>query len=327
MNRPPSGTVPRPAQGALAGAASSAALSAHGPERGAAQATDPAPPVPNRFGLPNLGFGIGLRTVHYGRILGTWPALDWFEIISENYMDSQGRPLHILEQIAERYPIVCHGVSLSIGSTDPIDFGYLARLKALARRVRAVWVSDHLCWTGVARRNTHDLLPMPYNEESLRHVVERIRVVQDFLERPLFLENASTYCEFACSTMTEWDFLARVLAEADCGALLDVNNVYVSAFNHGFDPAEYIRRFPHDRVAQYHLAGHTNHGTHIIDTHNDHVIDRVWELYAQTCRRSGGRSTLIEWDANIPELDVVHGEALKAKRYLEEACPPLRRAP
>ena len=274
-------------------------------------------PVENRFGIPNLGFGVGLRTVHYGHILEQQPDVDWFEIISENYMDSRGRPRYVLDQIAERYPIVMHGVSMSIGSTDRLDFEYLAKLKQLAEDISAVWVSDHLCWTGIAHRNTHDLLPMPYTEESLAHVVARIRTVQDVLERPLVLENPSTYCEFTESTLNEREFLERVLVEADCGALLDVNNVWVSAYNHESDASEYVRRFPQDRVVQYHLAGHTNHGTHVIDTHDDHVIDAVWDLYSLAHRHSGGRSTLLEWDDRIPEFDVVHAEVLKARDLVE----------
>jgi uncharacterized protein (UPF0276 family) len=189
-----------------------------------------------RLGLPNPGFGVGLRSVHYPHILSEWPDVDWFEIISENYMDSQGRPRHVLEQIADRYPIVMHGVSLSIGSTDPLDFNYLARLKKLADWTRALWVSDHICWTGVNGINGHDLLPLPYNEESLAHVIDRVRIVQDFLERPLILENPSSYVTFAASTMSEWEFVARLAEEADCGLLLDVNNVFVSCFNHDWDP-------------------------------------------------------------------------------------------
>ncbi|MEX0727149.1 MAG: DUF692 domain-containing protein [Planctomycetaceae bacterium] len=269
-----------------------------------------------RLGYPNPGLGIGLRTVHYPYILENHPPVDWFEIISENYMDSHGRPRYVLDQIAERYPIVMHGVSLSIGSTDSLNFDYLKKLKSLARSVKALWVSDHLCWTGVAGRNSHDLLPVPYNEETLRHVVERIRIVQDFLERPLVLENPSSYVTFADSTMDEWEFVARMAEEADCGLLLDVNNVYVSSVNHDFDPVEYLQAVPHERVVQYHLAGHTDMGTHRIDTHDNHVIDPVWELYRLAQRASGGAATLLEWDANIPEFNVVHAEVLKARQYI-----------
>jgi len=273
----------------------------------------------NRFGLPDLGVGVGLRTVHYSHILGKQPEVDWFEALSENYLDSGGRPRFVLEQVAERYPVVLHGVSMSIGGTDPLDFDYLRKLKALAGSVKARWVSDHLCWTGVNGRNTHDLLPMPYNAESLRHTAARIRTVSDFLERPLVIENPSTYVEFTTSTMTEWDFLAALAEETDSGLLLDVNNVYVSSFNHGFNPDDYIDAIPADRVVQIHLAGHSNHGTHIVDTHNDYVIDEVWSLYARTCERVGNVSTMIEWDADIPDFETVHAEARKAEAYREQA--------
>jgi uncharacterized protein (UPF0276 family) len=273
-----------------------------------------------RLGHAHLGLGVGLRTVHFQHILEHRPAVDWFEIVSENFMDSQGRPRYVLNQIAERYPVVMHGVSLSIGSTDPLDFEYLAKLKRLAREVQARWVSDHLCWTGVAGLNTHDLLPIPLNDESLRHVVERIHIVQEFLERPLVLENPSTYVTFAHSTMTEWEFLSRMSEEADCGLLLDVNNVYVSSRNHDFDPVEYVQSVPHDRIVQFHLAGHTDHGTHCIDTHDGHVTDAVWALYRQAYGLTDGVSTLLEWDARIPPFPVLHAEVLKAKKFIETQC-------
>ena len=272
----------------------------------------------NRFGLPDLGFGVGLRTVHFGQVLGQRPDVDWFEILSENFMDTGGRPMWVLDQIAERYPIVMHGVSMSIGSTDSLDRGYLKALGALARRTRSVWVSDHLCWTGVAGKNLHDLLPLPYTEEALRHCVRRVRQVQEILERPIALENPSSYVEFADSSMPEWEFLARLAEDADCALLLDVNNVYVSSFNHGFDPAEYIAAIPHDRVVQYHLAGHTNFGTHILDTHSGPVIDAVWALYRQSVAIGGRRATLLEWDEDIPDFEVVHAEVLKAKSKLAQ---------
>ncbi len=273
--------------------------------------------MPNRWGFPDLGFGVGLRTVHFGHILSQEPLVDWFEVLSENYLDTGGRPLYVLDQVAERYPVVLHGVSMSVGSTDPINYEYLRKLKALGTRIGARWISDHLCWTGVAGLNVHDLLPMPYTDESLRCTVERVRTMSDFLERPLVLENPSTYLEFHASTWNEWDFLAELAERADCGLLLDVNNVYVSAFNHGYDAGAYIDRIPADRVVQIHLAGHTNKGTHILDTHSDHVIDPVWELYRRAHRRMGGISTLLEWDEDIPEFDVVHAEALKARAYRE----------
>jgi uncharacterized protein (UPF0276 family) len=277
----------------------------------------------NQFDIQDLGIGVGLRTTHFGYILGRTPQVDWFEALSENYLDSGGRPAYVLDQVAERYPVVLHGVSMSIGGTDPLDWDYLRKLKALARRVRARWISDHLCWTGVSGRNVHDLLPMPYNEEALRHTAERVKQVSDFLETPLVVENPSSYVEFASSTMTEWDFLAALARESDCGLLFDINNVYVSSFNHGFDPTTYVDAIPADRVVQYHLAGHQNHGTHIIDTHSDFVIDEVWSLYARACERTGNVSTLLEWDADIPDFETVHAEAKKAEAFratTEVAC-------
>ncbi|MDP9149471.1 MAG: DUF692 domain-containing protein [Myxococcota bacterium] len=276
-------------------------------------------PATNRFGLPNLGIGLGLRTVHYARILESNPAVDWFEIVSDNYMHTAGRPLHYLDAIAERYPIVMHGVSLSIGSSDPLDREYLAELRALRDRTRARWVSDHLCWTGVHGKNTHDLLPMPYTEEALAHVADRVRAVQDYLGAPLALENPSTYVEFVDATMREWEFLARLAEEADCAILLDVNNVYVSAHNHGFDPATYLAAIPFDRVVQLHVAGHTNHGSHIIDSHIGPVHDDVWALLGDVHRRTDGVSVLLEWDAEIPSFEEVHAEALRAGRFIGAA--------
>lgn len=272
----------------------------------------------NRWQLPDLGFGVGLRSVHWAHILREQSAVDWFEILSENYMDTGGRPAYMLDQIAERYPIVMHGVSLNVGSTGELDREYLGKLKQLARRTRAQWVSDHLCWTGVAGINTHDLLPMPYTDESLRHVAARVREIADILERPVVLENPSTYLEFAASTWKECDFLKALCEESGCGLLLDVNNVYVSAFNHGFDAAEYIDTLPVDRTVQIHLAGHTNYGTHILDTHSDTVIDAVWELYRRATTRMGRVSTLLEWDEAIPSFELVHAEALKAREWLPD---------
>jgi uncharacterized protein (UPF0276 family) len=271
-----------------------------------------------RLGYPHLGLGVGLRTVHFDYILEQTPAVDWFEIISENFMDSRGRPRYILNQIAERYPVVMHGVSLSIGSTDPLNFEYLSKLKGLAREIQPKWISDHVCWTGVAGRNTHDLLPMPLTERSLKHVVQRIRMLQDFLERPFVLENPSTYVGFTGSTLSEWEFISRMAEESDCGLLLDVNNVYVSSVNHDFDPEEFIRSVPHERVVQFHLAGHTNCHTHLIDTHDNHVIDPVWSLYRLAHQLTGGVSTLLEWDAKIPPFPVLHAEVLKARRHIGE---------
>jgi uncharacterized protein len=282
--------------------------------------------TPPRLGHDNLGLGVGLRAVHFDYILKHQPAVDWFEVISENFVDSQGRPRYVLQQIAERYPVVMHGVSLSIGATDPLDFEYLGKLKKLAREVNAHWISDHLCWTGVLGRNTHDLLPVPFTEQTLRHVVERVRMVQDFLERPFVLENPSSYVTFQDSTMDEWEFITRMAEEADCGLLLDVNNVYVSSFNHDMDPERFIRSLPHERIVQFHLAGHTNYERYIIDTHDHHVIDPVWDLYRTAHQLTGGVSTLLEWDANIPPFPVVHEEVLKARRFMDEHLPAVETA-
>lgn len=271
-----------------------------------------------RLGFPNLGLGVGLRSVHYPYILEHQPEVDWFEIISENYIDSQGRPRYVLDQIAERYPLVMHGVSLSIGSGDPLNIAYLNKLKTLANAIDACWISDHVCWTGIASRNTHDLLPIPFTEETLTHLIDRIQQVQEVLERPLVLENPSSYLEFTSSTMTEWEFITRMAEETGCGLLLDVNNVYVSSVNHGFDPVEYLQSIPAERVVQFHLAGHTNLGTHIIDTHDGAVIQNVWNLYRLAHQLTGGASTLLEWDAKIPEFPVVHAEVLKAKNFMDE---------
>jgi uncharacterized protein (UPF0276 family) len=224
----------------------------------------------------------------------------------------------VLQQIAERYAVVMHGVSLSIGSTEALDFNYLTKLKKLSCQIHARWISDHLCWTGVAGRTSHDLLPLPLTEDALRHVTERVRVVQDFLERPLVLENPSSYVTFAASTMPEWEFLSRLAADTGCKLLLDVNNVYVSSRNHDFDPQEYLRSIPHERVMQFHLAGHADLGTHCIDTHDGRVVERVWELYREGVALTGGAATLLEWDAKIPTFEEVHGEALRAKSLCEE---------
>lgn len=267
--------------------------------------------------FPYLGFGVGLRSQHFQYILEEEPPMDWFEIISENFMDSKGWPRHVINRIAERYPLVMHGVSMSIGSTDPINVEYLKKLKTLAVEINANWISDHLCWTGVLGKNTHDLLPLPLTEESLKHVVQRIKMVQDVLERPLVLENPSSYLQYKEDTLSEWDFIREMAIESDCRLLLDLNNVYVSSFNHQFDPLEYVKALPLDKVVQFHLAGHTNKGTHIIDTHDDHVVNEVWELYQETIKLTGKVSTLLEWDANIPEFSELRKEVLKAKTIFD----------
>jgi uncharacterized protein len=272
---------------------------------------------PPRLGYPNLGLGVGLRSGHYAYLEEHEPDVDWFEVIPENVMDSHGRPRHVLHRIAARYPVVLHGLSLSVGSTDPIDFDYLARLKDLADEVQAVWLSDHVCWTAVGGLYTHELVPIPFTVESLAHVVERIRLAQDFLERPLVLENPSSYVQFTQSTMSEAEFLARMAEAADCGLLLDVNNVYVSSVNHDFDAIEYLRAIPRERVVQMHLAGHEDVGTHIVDTHDRAVADPVWELYGLAVETIGPVSTLIEWDDKLPPFPEVHREVLKARRFIE----------
>jgi uncharacterized protein len=275
----------------------------------------------NRWGFKDLGIGVGLRTVHFGVILGEKPKIDWFEVLSENFMETGGRPMWVLDQVAERYPVALHGVSMGIGNTDPLNMRHLTQLKALADRTKAHWVSDHLCWTGILGRNTHDLLPMPLTEAALAHTTTRVKEVSEILERPLVLENPSTYVEFKDSSMPEWEFLARLSEDADCGLLLDVNNVYVSSYNHGFDPNAYVDAIPADRVVQYHLAGHTNKGTHIIDTHNDHAIPAVWSLYERAVKRTGLVATLYEWDEDIPEFEVLHAEAMKAKAFRDALIP------
>jgi len=268
----------------------------------------------------NLGFGLGLRVDHYDTILNSEPAVDWFEIISENYLVPGGKPLHYLDRIRERYPLVMHGVSMSIGSTDPLNRDYLKQLRELARRVEPAWISDHLCWTGVHGTNLHDLLPLPYTEETIDHVATRIREVQDYLGRQMLIENVSSYVNYAQSQLSEWDFLRALCERADCLLLFDVNNVYVSSVNHGFDPLEYLNGIPAERVQQLHLAGHEDHGRYIIDTHDHPVSDPVWELYAQALRRFGPVSTMIERDDNIPPLDELIAELDHARRIAAQVA-------
>ena len=268
--------------------------------------------------FPALGFGLGLRVDHYEAILATQPAVDWFEVLTENYLVPGGRPLHYLMRIRERYPLAMHGVSLSIGSSAPLDREYLRQLKALAQRIEPAWISDHLCWTGVAGRNTHDLLPLPYTEEALASVVERVRTVQDFLGRRILLENVSSYVAFRDSQLSEWQFLSEIATRADCLILLDVNNIYVSAVNHEFDPLEYLNAIPAERVQQIHLAGHEDHGDYLIDTHDHPVPDPVWELYASAVRRCGAISTMIERDDHIPPLEELCAELSRARTLCQD---------
>jgi uncharacterized protein (UPF0276 family) len=273
-----------------------------------------------------LGFGLGLRPQHYADILGGDPAVDWFEIISENYMVPGGRPLAMLEKIRARYPIVMHGVSMSIASTTPLDMDYLAALKALARRVEPKWLSDHLCWTGVHGVSLHDLLPVPYTREALDHVAARVHKVQEFLGRTLTIENVSSYVRFRHSEMTEWEFLTELTRRTGCWLLFDVNNVFVSAFNHGFDALDFINGVPADRIAQFHLAGHTDMGTYIVDTHDHPVRGEVWKLYRAAVERFGQVSTMIERDDNIPPLAEVVEELDHARRIATEVFASKRSA-
>jgi uncharacterized protein (UPF0276 family) len=263
--------------------------------------------------LPHLGHGVGLRTVHYPRVLDKTARADWFEVISENFMIAGGRPLKILEKARELAPVVLHGVSLNIGGTDPLRQDYLAELDSLIGRFDPAWVSDHLCWGASGGRFAHDLLPLPYTEEAVRHVAGRVRQVQDRLGRRILLENVSSYLTYAISSMPEWVFLAAVAEEADCGILLDVNNIYVNAVNHGFSPMEYLSGVPADRVGQIHLAGHSSDGDLLIDTHDHPVPNPVWRLYREAVRRFGGVSTLVEWDDQIPSFDELMAEANRAR--------------
>ena len=270
-------------------------------------------------GHTDYGIGIGLRVPHYRHILEKKPVVDWFEIISENFLVGGGRPLEVLDSILEQYRVVQHGVSLYFGSTDRPDREHLRRLKALVRRTGTPWLSDHLCWGSVDGTYTHDLLPMPYTFEAARRTAAKIRMVRDFLEVPICVENVSSYAEFHLSEMTEWEFLTEVVERADCGILLDVNNIYVSSRNHGFNPFDYVDGVPHHRVGQIHVAGHTKFEKYILDTHDHPVLDPVWKLYAHATRCCGVTATLLEWDDRIPSFDEVHQEALKANAFIADA--------
>lgn len=267
---------------------------------------------------PNLGFGLGLRVDHYQTVLDTHPAVDWFEVTTENYLVPGGKPLHYLRRIREHYPMVMHGVSLSIGSTDPLNMDYLRQVKQLASELQPAWLSDHLCWTHLGGTNTHDLMPLPYTEEALAHVVERVQRVQDYLGRRLLLENVSSYVTYTASQLSEWEFFGEIARRADCLMLLDINNIYVSAYNHGFDPLDYLNAISPERVQQFHLAGHSNLGDHIIDTHDHPVIDSVWQLYARAVTRFGNVSTMIERDDRIPPFDELFAELQTARRIARE---------
>lgn len=276
--------------------------------------------IQHRQKPPFLGFGLGLRPDYYEEILQTQPSLDWFEITTENYMIPGGKPLYYLDKIRQNYPVVMHGVSLSLGSTDPLDMDYLKQLKALAQRVEPAWISDHLCWTGINNTNLHDLLPLPYTEEAIKHVVSQIQRVQEYLGRQIAIENVSSYLTFTQSHMSEWEFINEIIARADCYLLLDVNNIYVSSYNHHFHAMDYINAMPGDRIVQIHLAGHSNFGDYIIDTHDAPVIQAVWDLYAKTIARFGNISTMIERDDNMPPLSDLLAEMAIARRLAAQAC-------
>ncbi|MGA2409328.1 MAG: DUF692 domain-containing protein [Candidatus Binataceae bacterium] len=272
-----------------------------------------------RGDFPFIGYGVGLRRPHYAEILQRRPAMDWFELVTENFMGAGGRPLQVLDEVRANYPTVMHGVSLSVGSADPQNRGYLRDLAALARRIEPSWISDHLCWTGVGGRNLHDLLPLPYTEEAVLHTARRIREVQEILGRRIMIENVSTYLEYRSSRLTEWEFVAAVAEEADCGILLDINNVFVNAFNHRFNSLTYLGALPMERVAQFHLAGHRDCGSYLLDTHDHPVCEQVWSLYEYAVRRFGALSTLIEWDDQIPPFDVLAAIADEARKRAANA--------
>lgn len=275
---------------------------------------------PSRFDLPNLGLGIGLRTAHYAHILRERPEIDWFEVLADNYMHTDGRPLLYLDRIAENYPVALHGVGLSIGSTDPLDSDYLEQLKTLRDRSGARWISDHMAWTGVHARFGHDLYPMPLTEASVRHMAARVRQVQDVIEAPLLLENPSTYLRVSTGApeLDEGEFIAALAEEADCALLLDVNNLFVNAINHGFDADACLRRIPLERVVQIHVAGHTRADGYLVDTHVGPVPDPVWRLLGEAFRLGADASVLLEWDSEIPSFEVVR-EVLKARRFIGAA--------
>lgn len=266
---------------------------------------------------PYLGYGLGLRKEHYETVLAERPNVDWFEIISENYMVDGGKPLDYLTRVREHYPMVMHGVSMSIGSTEPLDLNYLKQLKELIKRVEPEWISDHLCWTGVNGLNLHDLMPLPYTEEAIQHVADRVSQVQDYLGQQILLENVSSYVSYSDSIMTEWEFYREVAERSDCLMLLDINNIYVSAYNHNFDPYEYLTAMPSERIYQFHLAGHTQENNLIIDTHDHPIADPVFELYAAAVEHFGRVSTMIERDDNIPPLPELLNELEHVKNIAE----------
>ncbi len=268
--------------------------------------------------IPNLGIGIGLRIPHYDDIFRLQPKIDWFEIISENFMVDGGKPIENLEKILERYPVVQHGVTLAIGSPAPLDFEYLKQLKALTKKTKTPWVSDHLCWGHLPGAHFHDLLPLPYTKEVIDYVSERARIVQDYLELPFALENLSSYVSFCQDEMPEWEFYSQIVEKAGIFMMLDVNNIYVSSRNHGFDPKKYYQNIPLDRVLQIHLAGHSDFGDYVLDTHDHPVRSEVWQLYGEIYPLTGGVSTLLEWDDNFVSFEETWAEALKAKEFQQD---------
>lgn len=274
--------------------------------------------------IPQLGIGIGLRPFHYPEIFSTWPEIDWFELITENFLYGGDEAQGHLEQILAHYPVVLHGVSLSIGSPDPLDFTYLKKLKELARKTKTPWFSDHLCWGRLPGAHYHDLLPLPYQKEVVSYVAERLRIVQDFVEVPFALENVSSYAEFRSDEMSEWEFYTSVVESADVFMMLDVNNIYISSRNHGFSPQEYIRNLPLERVIQIHLAGHSSYEGFCLDTHDYPVHDEVWNLYAQVYPHTQHASTLLEWDERFIPFEETWKEALKAKAYQKQILQALR---
>ncbi|MES2674696.1 MAG: DUF692 domain-containing protein [Pseudomonadota bacterium] len=268
----------------------------------------------NKILQPHLGFGLGLRSEHYNDFINGDVAVDWLEILTENYMVPGGKPLYYLDKIREHYPVVMHGVSLSIGGVDPLNLDYLRELKTLAQRVEPKWISDHLCWTGTQGINLHDLLPLPYTQEALQHLITRVTQVQDFLGQRILLENVSSYLSYQHSTISEWEFVRELANKADCLILLDINNIHVSAHNHNFDPLTYLDAMPPERIQQIHLAGHLNKGDYSIDTHDHEIVDAVWSLYTEAVAKFGHISTMIERDDDIPELEILLIELQKARR-------------
>lgn len=262
---------------------------------------------------------MGLRSPHYSFILENHPKVDWFEAITENYLDTGGRPRKILEQVRQDYPIVLHGVSLSIGSTDPLHVDYVKKLRAFADAIEPAWISDHLCWTSAGGHNLHDLLPLPYTKEAIRHIVPRVKRTQDLLGRRILLENVSSYVGFRSTEMPEWEFVATIAEKADCGILLDINNIFVNAFNHGFNAESYLQNIPVNRVGQFHLAGHRDMGDYYFDTHDESIRPEVWALYVKALKRFGEVSTLVEWDGKIPDFSTVHAQALLARELGSQA--------